>query len=400
MIFDDQRTARSIRKIPLACWQLVLLCCLSNAAWAGPSLIPAPPSLSAKAHYLIDTMSGKVIVENNADEKLGPASLTKMMTSYVLSYELAQGNVSSTDMVTVSKNAWAQNFPGSSLMWIEVGTKVSVSDLHKGVVISSGNDASVAIAEHIAGSEDAFADVMNKHAEIMGMSNTHFVNSHGLPDPDHYTTAKDLAILAQAIINDFPDDYTLYKEKSFTYNNIKTMNRNSLLWRDPSVDGLKTGHTEAAGYCLVASAEKNGMRLVSVVLGTNNKEMRLQETQKLFSYGFRYFETHKLYKAKEELNASRVWAGLKQTVSLGISEDIILTIPRGEHKNVKAQLEIDDVIKAPVALGSTYGTVSIMLNDEQLLRVPLVALEEIEKAGLFAWLWDEIKLFVMQLLGL
>lgn len=387
------------RKLSIQVGILALLW-VAQTAIAAPTLIPSAPKLAAKGYYLVDAYSGKVLVEENAEEQLPPASLTKMMTSYVLSYELAQGNVHNDDMVTISKNAWAQNFPGSSLMWIEVGKKVSVDDLHKGVVISSGNDASVAVAEHVAGSEGAFAEVMNQHAELLGMDNTHFVNSHGLPHKDHYTTAKDLAILAKAIINDYPEDYALYSQKDFTYNGIRQPNRNTLLWRDPSVDGLKTGHTKAAGYCLVASAEKKGMRLISVVMGTTSEEARLRETQKLLTYGFRYYETHKLYSAGDELNLARIWAAEKEQLSLGIKDDIFITIPRGQHKNVKAELQIDEVIKGSVVGGQKLGVVVVNLGGEKLLELPLIALENVDEAGFFARIWDEIKLFIMNLLGI
>ncbi len=382
--------------------RFTVICCLFfvSLANAAPPLIPSAPKLAAKGWFLIDANSGKVIAENNADEQLPPASLTKMMTSYVLSYELEQGNVHNNDQVTVSKRAWAKNFPGSSLMWIEVGKKVALEDLRKGIVISSGNDASVAVAEHIAGSEDSFAEVMNQHAELLGMTNTHFVNSHGLPHKEHYTTARDLAILSKAIINDYPRDYVLYSEKEFTFNGIRQPNRNTLLWRDPSVDGLKTGHTKAAGYCLVASAEKKGMRLITVVMGSKSEEARIRDTQKLLTYGFRYFETHKLYSAGDVLNTAKIWSGTTDQLNLGIDKDVYITIPRGQHKNVKAALQVDEVIKAPVSTSQPIGEVLVTLDDEQLAQQPLLALESVEQAGLFARLWDEIKLFFIQLIGL
>lgn len=370
---------------------------LSQAATAR-SVIPSPPSLSAKAYLLIDADSGKVIVEHNADETLPPASLTKMLTSYVLSYELAEGNVKADDMVLVSKNAWAKNFPGSSLMWIEVGKRVSVKDLHRGVIISSGNDASVAVAEHIAGSEDAFADVMNQHAQLLGMNNSNFVNSHGLPHPDHYTTARDLTLLAKAIINDFPEDYKIYKEKEFTFNNIRQSNRNTLLWQDPSVDGLKTGHTEEAGYCLVASAKRQGMRLISVVMGTKNQTARKVDSQKLLSYGFRYFQTYQLYDAGAVLDNYRVWAGEKEQVALGLSKALALTIPKGKKDEVKAELRVDSVLKAPLAKGQEVGKVVFMLDGKVLKELPLQTMEAVAEAGLFARLWDELVLFIQSII--
>ncbi|MCR8921208.1 D-alanyl-D-alanine carboxypeptidase [Dasania sp. GY-MA-18] len=374
---------------------------LTTLSLAAPAIIPAPPQIAASGYLLIDANSGKVIVESNADERLPPASLTKLMTSYVLSYDLKNNpNINNDDMVLISKRAWAQNpvFAGSSLMWIEVGKQVPLGELHKGIVISSGNDASVAVAEHLAGSEQAFADVMNQHAQILGMENTHFVNAHGLPDPEHYTTARDLAKLAQAILK-FPESYALYSQHDYTYNNIRTTNRNRLLFKDPSVDGLKTGHTSEAGYCLVTSAKRNDMRLISVVMGTSSESARERETQKLLSYGFRYFETHQLYDAGAELTDSKVWAGNSDSLKLGVSRDIHLTIPRGQHDNIKAVLNIDETIKAPVTKGKVYGELVVSLAGETLLQEPLVALESVEEGGLFKRLWAGIVLFFKQLLA-
>lgn len=386
-------------RLLLASLSLVVSFQLISPANAAPALIPSAPKLAATGYILMDADSGEVLVEKNADERLPPASLTKMMTSYVLSYELAQGNVHNDDMVTVSKKAWAQNpiFNGSSLMWIEVGTQVKLSDLHKGIVISSGNDATVAVAEYLAGSENAFAEMMNQHAEMLGMTNTHYMNSHGLPHKDHYSSAADLAKLAKALIVEFPEDYGLYKEKEFTYNGIKQLNRNTLLWRDPSVDGLKTGHTQAAGYCLVASAKKNGMRLISVVMGTKSEAARLRETQKLLTYGFRYFETHKLYSGGDVLNNATLWRGDADNVALGINDDVYITIPRGQHDNIKAELQIDPFIKAPLSKGQELGAVVVRLGDETLLETPLYAMEDAPEAGFLSRLWDDIRLFFYKL---
>ncbi|MEE4190529.1 MAG: D-alanyl-D-alanine carboxypeptidase family protein [Halieaceae bacterium] len=372
-----------------------------SVAMARAAVLPPPPDVAGSAWILADADTGYVITENNADERLAPASLTKLMTSYVLASELAAGRVSNDDVVQVSENAWAQNplFAGSSLMWIEPGKPVSLLQLHRGVVISSGNDASVAIAEHVAGSESAFADMMNAHAKELGMTGTHFVNSHGLPDPDHYTTARDLVLLADALIERFPEEYALYKEREYTYNNIRQYNRNALLAEDPSVDGLKTGHTEEAGYCLVASAERNGMRLISVVLGADSERSRKAESRKLLNYGFRTFETLSLYSAGEELATTRVWMGLQESLSLGVDRTIRMTIPRGGRDDLDAAMEIDKVIKAPVMRGDTHGALVVKLNGETLLNEPLVALEAIEPAGFFARLWDSIQLFFIQLFG-
>ena len=372
----------------------------ANVVYAQQNLVPAPPAISASGYLLMDADSGEVLIEHNADERLPPASLTKLMTSYVLSYELERGQVSNSDLVTISKNAWAQNplFAGSSLMWIEVGKQVTLGELHKGVVISSGNDASVAVAEYLAGSEDAFAGIMNQHAQMLGLENTHFVNSHGLPHPEHYTSARDLAILARAII-DFPNEYALYSEKEFIYNNIRQNNRNGLLWTDPSVDGLKTGHTNEAGYCLVTSAKREGMRLISVVMGASSERVRERETQKLLSYGFRYFETHHLYSAGTELTTAKVWKGESANVALGVQDDVYLTIPRGKADNLDAQLIVNEVLTAPIAANSEYGELQVSLDGKLEVSVPLVALESVEEGSIFKRLWDSIVLFFLSLVS-
>lgn len=379
---------------------VVLMCCMAQqSALAVISVTPAAPKVSAKSYLLVDAASGQVLVEHNADQSLPPASLTKLMTSYVLAYEVARGNVKEDDLTTVSKAAWAKNFPGSSLMWLEVDTQVSLHDLHKGLVISSGNDASVAIAEHLAGTEEAFADSMNKHAEALDMSGTHYVNSHGLPDKDHYTTARDLAVLAKAIITDFPDDYALYKEREFTYNDIKQPNRNRLLWRDSSVDGLKTGHTEAAGYCLVASAVRGDMRLISVVMGASSDASRSRETQKLLAYGFRFFETHKLYGGSEKVSDAKVWGGLDKQVPLGVQEDLYLTLPKGKHNDLQVDFVLDKEIEAPVQVDQTYGKLVVVLGDKTVTEQPLIALASVEQAGFFARMWDKIVMHTKSLIA-
>ncbi|HEY9036441.1 MAG TPA: D-alanyl-D-alanine carboxypeptidase family protein [Pseudomonadales bacterium] len=366
---------------------------------AQASIIPAAPQLAAKSWVLMDADSGYVLAESNADMQVEPASLTKMMTSYILSWELSKGRVKNSDRVLVSQNAWAQNFPGSSLMWIEVGKEVSLDDLHRGIIVSSGNDASVAVAEHLAGTESAFADVMNQHAERLGMKGSHFVNAHGLPDPDHYTTAADMATLARAIIVDFPQDYTLYAEKYFVYNNIRQPNRNRLLWRDSSVDGLKTGHTESAGYCLVASAKRKGMRLISVVMGTSGEEARARETQSLLTWGFRFFESFRLYDRGETLSTLEVWGGTTDQVNLGTGGAVYLTVPRGQRSNIKANVQVDDVLRAPIKAGDVIGSLQIRLNDELLQEEPLVALNDVEQAGFLGRSWDSLRLFFRNLLN-
>ncbi len=365
-----------------------------------PTSTPTPPSIAAKSFILIDADSGRVLAENGADARLAPASLTKLMTSYVLSYELEQGHVHNDDMVMISKSAWTQNpeFKESSLMFIQVGTQVKLHDLHQGIVVSSGNDATTAVAEYLAGSESAFADVMNQHAQRLGMSNTHFVNSHGLPDPNHYTTARDLATLSQAIIK-FPTEYALYKETEFTYNNIRQYNRNGLLRRDPSVDGLKTGHTEEAGYCLVTSAKRDGMRLITVVLGADSINAREQETEKLLAYGFRYYETSQLYQAGAEVARARIWSGKKPDVRLGVDHDVVLTLPRGKRDAVQAVINVDKYLHAPVSANQPIGEMLVSLDGQTILKTPLVALDAVDAGNIFSRIWDWCVLFFTKLLS-
>lgn len=408
-----------IRVFPLVVVSLILALPPLSRAVDDVVLIPAPPRLAAKSYLLMDADSGRVLVAESADEQLPPASLTKMMTSYILSAELAKGNMHEDDMVLVSKNAWAQNpvFNGSSRMFIEVGKKVRLDDLHKGIIISSGNDASVAVAEHIAGSEDAFADLMNQRAELLGMHNTHFANSHGLPAPAQHTSARDMALLAQAIIRDFPKDYALYAERSFSFNDIAQSNRNKLLWQDPTVDGLKTGYTKAAGYSLVASAKRGDMRLIAVVMGAGSADARAQENQKLLQYGFRYFETLKLYDAGQEIVQVKVWSGARDRLSLGVLEDVYVTIPRGKRDALAAELEFGEVIEAPVSAGQEVGALRLSLDGQPLRRgaaaatggsdgdageaisPALVSLNAVDEAGIVARLWDAMMLFFYQLFG-
>jgi D-alanyl-D-alanine carboxypeptidase (penicillin-binding protein 5/6) len=365
-----------------------------------PAATPSPPVIAAKSYILMDADSGRILAEGNADARLPPASLTKLMTSYVLSYEMEQGHVHNDDLVTISKSAWTQNpeFKESSLMFIQVGTQVKLHDLHQGIVVSSGNDATVAVAEYLAGSDSAFADVMNQHSQKLGLSNTHFVNSHGLPDPNHYTTARDLAVLSQAIIR-FPSEYALYKEQEFTYNNIRQYNRNGLLRRDASVDGLKTGHTQEAGYCLVASAKRDGMRLITVVMGADSINAREQETEKLLAYGFRYFETSPLYKAGGEVARSRIWGGKQPEVRLGVDRDVVLTLPRGKRDKVEAVMNVDKYLQAPVSANQAVGEMIVSLEGETVLKTPLVALEPVEQGNIFSRIWDWLVLFFTRLLS-
>ncbi len=374
-------------------YALLLLSLLAaSLASAAPTLMPAPPQLAAKSWLLIDATSGQVLIEQNADERLPPASLTKMMTSYLAADKIKEGLVKWEDEVLVSEKAWRM---GGSKMYIRVGTKVSVQDLMRGIIIQSGNDASIAIAEHIAGSEEAFADMMNQTSKRLGMNATHFMNATGWPDPEHYTTARDLGTLARHVIADHPEDYELYSEKEFLYNGIRQPNRNLLLWRDNSVDGIKTGHTEEAGFCLVASAKRDGMRLISVVMGTKNEEARAGETLKLLTYGFRFYETVRSYGANEVLAEPEIWFGSTPTVKLGLDKDLMLTIPRGTQADVKAELDYKPLeLKAPIAKGQPLGVVRVKVKDQVISETPLVALEPVEEAGFIKKIWHHIMLFV------
>jgi D-alanyl-D-alanine carboxypeptidase (penicillin-binding protein 5/6) len=381
---NKHRIGASIR---LTLAALALSIGLVAPAHAAQALVPQPPQLGASAYILIDALTGKVIAELNADQVLPPASLTKMMTAYMLAYELAAGNVSLDDQVPISEKAWRTE---GSRMFIQEGKFVSLEDLMRGVIIQSGNDASVAIAEHLAGSEDAFADLMNQHATRLGMTHTVFHNSTGLPAEGHLTTARDLAILAQAIIRDYPEHYRVYSEKEFTFNKIRQPNRNKLLWSDSTVDGLKTGYTEAAGYCMVASAKRDGQRLISVVLGASSPEVRARESQKLITYGMRFYETHSLYDAQERLAKMRVWGGEEDYAELMLESELAVTIPRGQAKYIKATMDINTGILAPLSAGDVLGKLIITLDTEVILEQDLVAAEDIIKGGFFKGLVDGV----------
>ncbi|MFP1678109.1 D-alanyl-D-alanine carboxypeptidase family protein [Alloalcanivorax sp. C16-2] len=354
------------------------------------NMIPRAPEVEARSYLLLDAKSGQVLVEHNADKELPPASLTKMMTAYLVEKEIQAGNIGERDMVPISVKAWRM---GGSRMFVKEGTQVPVADLLKGVIVQSGNDASVALAEYVAGSEGAFADLMNNQASQLGMNNSHFVNATGWPAENHYTTARDLAWLARAIIRDYPEHYDIYAQKEFTYNGITQQNRNLLLWRDDAVDGLKTGHTEEAGFCLVSSAEQNGMRLISVVMGTDSEAARARESQKLLSYGFRFYETYEGYGAGDVLDTPKVWMGAADQVRLGLEDDLVLTVPKGSHDQLKAEMSIQPELRAPIEEGRQYGTLTVSLDGKELVQRPLVALEAVEEAGFFSRIWDHIVLF-------
>ncbi|WP_137820123.1 D-alanyl-D-alanine carboxypeptidase family protein [Pseudomonas sp. 2FG] len=369
---------------------LLVLLIATPAAWAAEQVVPAPPQLAAKAYVLMDAASGNVLVASNGDQRLPPASLTKLMTAYMATLEIRRGQIGESDLVTVSENAWRT---GGSRMFIQVGTQVSVSDLLHGIIIQSGNDASVAIAEHIAGSEDAFADMMNTTAQKLEMSGSHFMNATGLPNPEHYSTAHDMARLARAIIYEDPAHYAIYSQKEFFWNNIKQPNRNLLLWRDKTVDGLKTGHTDEAGYCLVSSAVRDGMRLISVVFGTASEQARAAETQKLLTYGFRFFETQTFYQKGAELAQAPVWKGAVRQVKAGLAQDLTMTLPKGQLKKLAASMSMAPQLVAPIKQGDVIGKVEVKLGDSVVHSADLIALETVDEGGFFRRVWDSIRLF-------
>ncbi len=369
---------------------LVLLFCTSAALSAAPMPVPAPPIIGAKSYLLIDHITGREIAALNPDMQLAPASLTKIMTTYVVFGALQRGSINLDDEVTVSETAWRT--PGSR-MFIEVGSRVTVHDLLLGMIVQSGNDASVALAEHVAGTESVFAEMMNQFAARLGMNASHFRNATGLPAEGHVSSARDLALLARAMITEFPEFYKWHSVREFTYNDIKQSNRNSLLWRDDSVDGLKTGHTEAAGYCLVASAERDNMRLISAVLGTSSTKSRADGSQALLNYGFRFFETRLLFKAGEEISTARIWKSANEFSRLGVLEDLYITIHRGSYDQLESTLDIPTILLAPVAAGQPIAELSISLDNEQLLTAPLRALDDNPSGSFWQRTTDTVSLW-------
>ena len=365
---------------PIRPFQLLLVVALLLPLLTAQAAVPTPkpPAVPAEAYILMDAESGAILGQLQADLPMEPASITKMMTAYVVDMTLREGDIQLADPVTVSEKAWRTE---GSRMFIEVGKQVSVEDLLKGLVIQSGNDAAVALAEHVAGSEESFAVLMNHHGKRLGLENTHFVNATGLPDPDHYMSARDIAELSRAIIRDFPEQYRLYAQKEFTYNDIKQYNRNQLLWRDESVDGLKTGHTSSAGYCLAASARRGDQRLISVVLGSPSEKARTSASQALLGYGFRFFSTNKLYDGGQSLTRAKIWKGAQDEVDVGLEKTLYITVPRGRYKDLKAAMILDRDLEAPIAKGARLGTVRVTLGDQPVSEVPLVALAEVAEAG-------------------
>ena len=360
----------------------------------APAVVPNHPVIAAEGYVLMDADTFKILAAQNSREPLPPASLAKIMTGYVVAVELEAGRIDANADVPVSVNAWQT--PGSR-MFVREGTTVVLEDLLRGVVIQSGNDASVALAEFVAGGEDAFADMMNQHAALLGMSGSTFANATGLPHDDQYTTALDMAILTRALIRRFPSHYALYSERSFKYNGIEQPNRNRLLWRDRTVDGVKTGYTKDAGYCLVASAERDGMRLISAVMGADSDAVRVRESQKLLSYGFRYFETHKLYDDEAPLKTSEVRYGTPDEVSMGVADAIYVTIPRGRYQDIEATLDIPASLEAPIAEGDEVGELRVSLDGEALATSPLIAREAVAEVEFFARLFAGIQYFFRDL---
>ncbi len=368
---------------------LLVLFSLASVAHAAPRPVPAPPVLKAKGYLLTDFHSGKVLVEHNADEQIEPASITKVMTAYVIYRALEDGTITMDDEVLISEKAWRMK---GSRMFIEVNKKVPVHDLLKGLIIQSGNDAAVALAEHVAGSEEGFVELMNAEAKRLGMLDTHFTNATGWPDENHYTTARDIEKMVVATIRDYPDHYKMYKEKEYTYNDIKQNNRNRLLWLDKSVDGVKTGHTESAGYCLASSAEREGQRLIAVVLGTANDTARTSQSRSLLNYGFRFYETRKIYAPDTVVATAHVWKGDSDEVKLGVTDDFYITFPRGQYEHLNAKLDRERIIEAPVQAGTQLGEVKVMLGDKLIDSRPLVAINSVEEGGVFRRLIDSLML--------
>ncbi len=383
----------SIRR--LSWHEILCLLCFFIHGEVGAALsfpgVPGPPATNAKSYLLVDANSGAVLVEHAPDTPMEPASLTKIMTTYVVAHALREGMATLSDEVTVSEKAWKI---GGSRMFVEVDTKVTIEALLHGVIVQSGNDASVALAEHISGSEEVFAAEMNQHAARLGMSNSSFANSTGWPDPGTYATARDLATLSRALIREFPDIYVLFKLPSYTYNGIKQANRNGLLARDPSVDGIKTGHTEAAGYCLITSAVRDGMRLISVVLGSDSDAARIDASRALLNYGYRFFETKRLYDAGAEVARGKVWKGVRDEVGMALGADLFVTFPRGKQADLSAKVNMVRGLAAPIVSGQTVSELQVSFADQAIARVPLLAVSDVEPGSLLKRATDFVRLLL------
>ena len=361
---------------------------------SAQSLVPKSPKLNLSSYILIEASTNTVIAEFNSDNQIAPASMTKVMSGYIIADQIATGSISLDDKVLISEKAWKT---GGSKMFIEAGKRVSVQDLLSGIVIQSGNDATIAMAEYVAGSEEGFVDLMNAYASEMGLTNSLFQNATGFSDPNHFSSAQDLAKLTKALINKFPEHYATYKEREFTFSGIRQLNRNKLLWRDESVDGVKTGHTDSAGFCLISSAQRNDMRLIAVVSGSESEDERLIASQRLLEYGFRFYATQKLVSQETKVTSAKVWGGKTNEVALGSTKDIYLTLPRSEFKNIKANYQFNDNLQAPIEIGQMIGSIEFTSNDRVVLSSPLVAIETVEAKGFFGMLWARLVYWITSL---
>ena len=377
--------------------KLLILPLLTSVIAFGQSFVPDAPELDLKSYILIEPNTNTVIAEFNSNSEIEPASMTKIMTVYVTADQISNDLISIDDEVLISEKAWRME---GSRMFIEAGKKVSVSDLLKGIIIQSGNDASVAISEYVGGTERGFVDLMNAYASSLNMNNTIFQNSTGLPDDNHFSSAQDLAILTSNLITNFPDIYSFYKEKQFTFNDIKQLNRNKLLWRDDSSDGVKTGHTKSAGYCLVGSAKRGDMRLITVVAGSDSDNNRFLASQRLLEYGFRFFATQKVLNANQEYKKINIWGGVEKTLGLGVLEDVSITLPRTSFKDLTVNYNYSNNIQAPIEVGQKIGTLEIISNDEIVFSTNLVALDNIKSKGFFGRLWSKFVLWILSLFGM
>ncbi|MCG6116913.1 MAG: D-alanyl-D-alanine carboxypeptidase [Aquimonas sp.] len=362
---------------------------------AVPTPTPQPPSVEGTAWLLMDHGTGQILLGHNVDARVEPASIAKVMTSYVVAAEMAAGKVGADDQVRISENAWRRGGGGTdgSTSFLPVNSAHRLQDLLHGMIVQSGNDASIALAEHVAGSEEAFASLMNAYAQKLGMTGSSYANATGLPHPELYTTARDVAVLARALIRDFPESYAVHSMKELTINGITQHNRNSLLWRDPTVDGLKTGHTRAAGFCLVASAQREGMRLITVVMGSSSERRRADDSQALLNYGFRFFEAHQLYAGGEALSEPRIWKSSRDTLPVGLQEPLQIVVPRGKYEQIRAVLDLPKPLIAPATQGQAIGTLRLSLDGETLVERPLIALEDAPEAGFLGRSWDAMQLW-------
>lgn len=392
-------TPRSLKSILFVFFTFNMVLMYSSLASANP-VIPIPtqpqqpvftpgaPTIEASSYILMDATSGKILAEKDPHKHVAPASITKLMSLYIISTAIKSGSIHLDDKVRVSTKAWKTE---GSRMFVKAGDEVPVKDLLHGIIVASGNDATVALAEYIAGTEEAFTAIMNQQAKILGMNDSHFVGSTGLPDKNHYSSAYDLALLTRAYIKNFPEDYSFFAEKWFNYGGIRQPNRNRLLWRYQYADGLKTGHTSDAGYCLVSSAKKDGMRLISVLMGATSDANRTEDSMRLMTYGFRFFETHKLYKGQDVVVNARVWEGQKSELPLGVVDDFYVTIPNGQFKRITSQIELQNPMKAPIVKGQVYGTIKVMLNNDVVATEPLIALDDIKQGGFLRRAADSVR---------